>query len=186
MRVFLSPSCLHPRLLIQVRESLIVIPNLVGGQAYQHPYMDSTARISPPNLPEIHGFGVSWAFSGSSGSLSRSQGIQWNSVGFCMALNMNKWPFLGDFKATTVFWKNLRLGWFGQSRASNGFCANDRPYHLLWGKGCPFPSSMWFGNAHHGGVGLEERPKLFICYWSADISGQRIMIYNGSTELVQF
>ena len=69
------------------------------------------SNCSPPLISrKFQGFGGIWANSENSGNFGKKVGSQWNSVGFCMALNMNSVELLGDFGATPGFREYLGFG----------------------------------------------------------------------------
>ena len=53
--------------------------------------------------------------------------IQWNSMGFCMALNVNSVGIPGKFRGNARFSGEFGVwGGLGRFRASKGFCANSQ------------------------------------------------------------
>ena len=57
--------------------------------------------------------------------------IQWNWVGFCMALRMNSVGIPGGFRGNAGFPGKFGVwGGFGRFGGSKGFCANCQPQHL--------------------------------------------------------
>ena len=79
---------------------------------------DCVNSSSPLILRKFPGFSGIWAnlgeirkFQGNSGKF---RGIQWNSVGFCMALSMNSVGIPGGFRANAGFPRKLGVwGGFG-------------------------------------------------------------------------
>ena len=67
--------------------------------------------LSPPDFPEISGIRWNLGEFGEIREISgKLRGIQWNSVGFCMALNMNSVGIPGDFGARPGFRENSGFG----------------------------------------------------------------------------
>ena len=77
----------------------------------------SVNSSSPLISQTSRGFGAIWAKSEIAGKL---WGSQWNSVGFCMVLNMNSVGIPGGFRGNAGFSGNL----FRVIGAPKGFCAN--------------------------------------------------------------
>ena len=77
--------------------------------------MPDCVNSSPPLiLRKFQGFGGIWANSGKFGKFheisKKIRGIQWNSVGFCMALSMNSVGIPGGFRGNAGFRENLGFG----------------------------------------------------------------------------
>ena len=67
--------------------------------------------LSSPDFREISGIRWNLGDFGEIREISgKLRGTQWNSVGFCMALNMNSVEFLGDFGARPGFRENSGFG----------------------------------------------------------------------------
>ena len=81
---------------------------------------------SPP--PEISGIRWNLGEIGEIQEISgKFRGTQWNSVGFCMALNMNSVGIPGGFRGNAGFSRNFGVwGGFGRFGDSKGFCANSQ------------------------------------------------------------
>ena len=65
------------------------------------------------------------------------RGTQWNSVGFCVALNLNSVRIPGGFRGNAWFSGKFGVwGGFGRFGASKGlcFCANNHRLEALWAR----------------------------------------------------
>ena len=82
--------------------------------------------LSSPNFPEISGIRWNLGEFGEIREISgKLRGIQWNSVGLCMALSMSSVGIPGGFWGNAGFSGKLGVwGGFGRFGGSKGFCAN--------------------------------------------------------------
>ena len=111
-----------------------------------------------PDFPEISG--IQWNL-GEFGEIREISGkfraIQWNSVGFCMALSMNSVGIPGGFRGNAGSSGKFRVsggfGWFGGSK---GFCANSQ----RGGLDMHAQNARWSGGLHQPQGSHVEMPSL--------------------------